>query len=189
MNNVEDYRTPGGSGTNNEDLRDYYTAQFRDLVENAHVNGIMTAYSAINGTPAVANTYTVNQLLQRTYGFDGYSTSDYGAVGTTYLGPPDGHDWAPPGWVTNGGGTNAAIWTNVRNRKNVSGAAGGQSYAVRAGRYLNCTGGQYTLSNIEQAIGVGVLGKGVIVGTDGSVSSESRDRETLGMPANYDSMI
>ena len=36
LNNVEDYRTPGGSGTNDEDLRDYYTAQFRDLVENAH---------------------------------------------------------------------------------------------------------------------------------------------------------
>ena len=53
---------PRSSDTNDEDLRDYYTAQFRSLVENAHVNGIMTSYNAINGTPAVADTYTVNEL-------------------------------------------------------------------------------------------------------------------------------
>jgi beta-glucosidase len=161
LNNVEDYRQPGGSGTNDENLRDYYTAQFRDLVENAHVNGIMTSYNAINGTPSVADTYTTNELLYRTYGFDGYATSDCGAIGTTYLGPPAGHDWAPPGWVTNGGGANA-IWTNVRNGKEVSGAAGGQAYAARAGTDLNCTGSEYTLSNMQQAIAAGVLGKGVI---------------------------
>ena len=88
LNNVEDYRTPGGAGTNDEDLRDYYTAQFRDLVENAHVNGIMTSYNAINGTPSVADTYTVNELLPRTYGFDGYTTSDCGAVGHDLPGAP-----------------------------------------------------------------------------------------------------
>ncbi|MBV9195251.1 MAG: glycoside hydrolase family 3 C-terminal domain-containing protein [Solirubrobacterales bacterium] len=161
LNNVEDYRTPGGSGTNDEDLRDYYTAQFRDLVEKAHVNGIMTSYNAINGTPSVADTYTANELLQRAYGFDGYTTADCGAVTTTYVGPPNGHDWAPPGWVTNGGGTNA-IWTNVRNGKEIAGAAGGQSYAARAGTDLNCTGTEYTLPNIQQAIKVGVLDKGVL---------------------------
>ncbi len=161
LNNEEDYRQPGGSGTNDEDLRDYYTPQFRNLVQNAHVNGIMTSYNAINGTPSVADTYTTNELLYRTYGFDGYTTSDCGAVGTTYLGPPSGHDWAPPGWVTNGGGANA-IWTNVRNGKEVLGAAGGQSYAARAGTDLNCTGAEYTLPNIQQAIGAGILDKGVI---------------------------
>ena len=43
----------------------------------------MTSYNAINGTPSLADTYTANQLAQRTYGFDGYITSDCGAVGTT----------------------------------------------------------------------------------------------------------
>ncbi len=144
LNNLEDYRQPGGSATNDEDLRDYYTAQFKDLIENAHVNGVMMSYNAINGTPSVADTYTTDELLHRTYGFNGYTTTDCGAVGTTYLGPPSGHDWAPPGWVTDGGGS-SAIWTNARNGKEVSGAAGGQAYAVRAGTELNCTGSEYTL--------------------------------------------
>jgi len=161
LNNVEADRNPGGSGTNDEDLRDYYTAQFRDLVENAHANGVMTSYNAINGTPSVADTYTVNELLARTYGFDGYTTSDCGAIGTTYLGPPNGHDWAPPGWVTNGGGANA-VWSNVRNGKEVAGPAGGQSYAVRAGTELNCTGTEYTLANMQAAIRAGILNKGVL---------------------------
>jgi beta-glucosidase-like glycosyl hydrolase len=161
LNNVENTRQGGSSATNDENLRDYYTAQFRQLVENAHVAGIMTSYNAINGTPSVADTYTANELLQRTYGFDGYVTSDCGAVGTTYLGPPSGHDWAPPGWNTDGGGSNA-IWTNVRNGKTVAGAAGGQAYAWRAGTDLNCTGAEATPANAQQAITAGALAKGVV---------------------------
>ena len=161
LNNVENDREPGGSGTNDENLRDYYTAQFRTLVQNAHVAGIMTSYNAINGTPSVADTYTTDEVLQRTYGFNGYITSDCGAIGTTFLGPPSGHDWAAPGWVTDGGGANA-IWTNARNGKEVSGAAGGQAYALRAGTDLNCTGAEDTSANIDQAIGANILDKGVI---------------------------
>ena len=54
-------------------------------MQNAHVSGIMTSYNAVNGTPAPADTYTVNELLQATYGFAGYTTSDCGAVGDVYL--------------------------------------------------------------------------------------------------------
>ncbi len=161
LNNVEDDRQSDDSVTNDANIRDYYTAQFKSLFENAHVSGFMTSYNAINGTPAVADTYTVNELAQRTYGQNGYTTSDCGAVGTTYQNPPSGHDWAPPGWATNGGGTSAE-WTNRRTGKQVSGAAGGQAYAVRAGTDLNCTGSEYTPQNIEQAIHAGILDKGVI---------------------------
>jgi beta-glucosidase len=112
LNNVEDDRTSGSSDADDANIRDYYTAQFKRLFEHAHVAGFMTSYNAINGTPSVADTYTTNELAQRTYGFNGYTTSDCGAVATTYLNPPGGHDWAPPGWTTNSGGP-SAVWTNT----------------------------------------------------------------------------
>src|SRR6185437_15574267 len=116
LNNVEQDRTGVSSNVSDTDLRDYYTKQFASLIENAHVAGLMTSYNAINGTPSVADTYTANQLAQRTYGFNGYVTSDCGAVGTTYRNFPAGHAWAPPGWTTNAGDT-AAIWTTPPARR------------------------------------------------------------------------
>ena len=100
LNDIENNRQGISSNVDDEAIRDYYTATFRYLIENAHVAGLMTSYNAINGTPAVANTYTVNELAQRTYGFNGYITSDCGAVGTTYNNFPIGHAWAAPGWST-----------------------------------------------------------------------------------------
>jgi beta-glucosidase-like glycosyl hydrolase len=151
----------GSSNTDDANIRDYYTAQFNALAANAHVAGMMTSYNAINGTPSVADTYTTNELDQRTYGFNGYITSDCGAIGTTYQNPPTGHDWAPPGWTTNSGGDNA-IWTNTATGQKVSGAAGGQAFALRAGTDLNCPGTEETLPNIQQAIGAGILSQGVL---------------------------
>jgi beta-glucosidase-like glycosyl hydrolase len=163
LNDIENNRQGISSNTSDEAIRDYYTAPFRYLIEHAHVAGLMTSYNAINGTPAVANTYMVNELAQRSFGFNGYITSDCGAVGTTYNNFPIGHDWAPPGWSTDRGGRHA-IWTNKETGDTVSGAAGGQAYAVRAGTCLNCTGAEYTLQNIEDDIKAGILSKEVIDG-------------------------
>ena len=44
----------------------------------------------------------------------------------------------------------------------MSGAAGGQAYALRAGTNVNCTGTEATSPNLEQAIRAGVLSEGVI---------------------------
>ena len=68
LNDVENDRQADDSVTNDANIRDYYTAQFRSLFENAHVSGFMTSYNAVNGTPASADTYTANELAQRTYG-------------------------------------------------------------------------------------------------------------------------
>jgi beta-glucosidase-like glycosyl hydrolase len=161
LNNVENNRTGISSDVSDTDLRDYYTAQFASLIENAHVSGLMTSYNAINGTPSVADTYTANQIAQRTYGFNGYVTSDCGAVGTTYQTFPSGHNWAPPGWTTDGkGGT--GTWTNSATGATIPAQAGGQAYALRAGTDLNCPSGENTLTNIEAAINAGALSEGVI---------------------------
>ncbi|HKK46181.1 MAG TPA: glycoside hydrolase family 3 C-terminal domain-containing protein [Balneolaceae bacterium] len=161
LNNIENNRRGISSDATDEAIRDYYTATFRHLIEKAHVAGLMSAYNAINGTPAVASTYTVDELAQRTYGFNGYITSDCGAVGTTYKNFPSGHNWAAPGWSTDMQG-DSATWTNKETSEKIPGAAGGQAYAVRAGTELNCTGDEYTLSNIKDAIEAGILSKGVI---------------------------
>ncbi|MGH3170243.1 MAG: glycoside hydrolase family 3 C-terminal domain-containing protein, partial [Trebonia sp.] len=155
LNNEEDDRNSGSSDTTDANIRDYYTRQFASLTENAHVAGVMTSYNAVNGTPSPVDTYTANELLQRTYGFNGYTTSDCGAVGDVYN--AGNHDWAPPGWTTNG-----TTWTNATTGAQVSAAAGAQAYALRAGTQVNCTGGEPTLTNIEAAINAGVLSQGVL---------------------------
>jgi beta-glucosidase-like glycosyl hydrolase len=160
LNNVENGRESANSSVDDTDLHDYYTAQFRSLIEDAHVSGLMTSLNAINGTPAMVDTYTDNQVAQRTYGFDGYTTSDC-ALSNVYRTPPSGHDWAPPGWTTDGQ-DQGATWTNSSTGKTVSGAAGAQAFALRAGTDLNCPGSQATLANVQQAIDAGMLSEGVI---------------------------
>jgi beta-glucosidase len=159
LNNEEDGRQSDSSDTTDANIRDYYTAVFRSLAENAHVAGVMTAYNAVNGTPSPVDTYMVNELLQRTYGFNGYTTSDCDAIETTYS--PKYHDWAPPGWLT-GVVKGAAIWTSKATGKKISGAAGAEAYALRAGTQVNCIGGEPTLANIQAAIKAGVLSEGVL---------------------------
>ncbi|HEY4462862.1 MAG TPA: glycoside hydrolase family 3 C-terminal domain-containing protein [Streptosporangiaceae bacterium] len=155
LNNVDNTRDSTSSNATDANIRDYYTKQFQSLVQNAHVSGVMTSYNAVNGTPQPANTYTVNELLGSTYGFGGYTTSDCGAVGDIYR--PNAHEWAPPGWTTDG-----TTWTNTATGATVPAAAGGQAYALRAGTQLNCTGDEETTQNIQAAISAGILSQGVI---------------------------
>jgi beta-glucosidase-like glycosyl hydrolase len=161
LNNEEDDRTSGSSDTTDANIRDYYTKQFQSLVENAHVAGIMTSYNSINGTPSPVDTYTTNELLQRTYGFDGYTTSDCDAVATAFQEPPGGHAWAAPGWTSSDAG-GQVIWTNNATSATIPAAAGAEAYALRAGTQLDCTGDEATVTNIEDAIGAGLLSAGVI---------------------------
>jgi hypothetical protein len=111
LNNVEAGRQSISSNVNDTDLHDYYTSQFRSLTEDSHVSGVMTSLNAINGTPAMVDTYTDNQVAQRTYGFDGYTTSDC-ALSNVYRTAPNGHNWAPPGWTTDGQ-DQGATWTKT----------------------------------------------------------------------------
>lgn len=159
LNNNENNRHADSSDASDTDIRDYYTAQFRSLVQDSHVSGLMTSYNAINGTPSPADTYTADALAQRTWGFDGYITSDCGAVGDVTA--QSSHDWAPPGWtssVVNG----TTMWTDTATGVQIPADAGGQAYALRAGTDANCTGGDATLGNIEAAIKAGILSEGVI---------------------------
>jgi beta-glucosidase len=155
LNNVEQTRHTGSSDTTEANIRNYYTPQFRSLVEDSHVAGLMTSYNAVNGTPAAVDTHAVNTVADRTWGFTGYTTSDCGAIYDVYA--PSRHNWAPPGWTTDG-----VTWTETATGKTVSAAAGAQAWALRAGTQLNCKGDEYTLPNVEEAIRAGVLSEDVL---------------------------
>ena len=161
LNNVENNRLTGDSVASDADIRDYYTKQFAGLIENDHVAGLMTSYNAINGTPGAVNTYTINDLAERTYGFDGYTTSDCDAVDSAWDAAPSGHQWAPPGW-TSTKINNVLTWTNTATHATLPAAAGGLAYALRAGTQLVCTGDEATLNNVQSAINAGLLSVNVI---------------------------
>ena len=66
------------------DLYETYLPQFERVVREGKVAGVMSAYNAINGIPASANSFLLTDLLRKQWGFDGYVVSDCDAVHDIY---------------------------------------------------------------------------------------------------------
>lgn len=66
------------------DLWDTYLPAFRDLVVDANVAGVMCAYNAYNGQPCCGNDLLMQQILRNKWQFEGYVTSDCGAIDDFY---------------------------------------------------------------------------------------------------------
>ena len=64
----------------NYDLASTYFAAFRRTVEKGKAAGVMCSYNAVNGVPSCANKFLLKDVLRDTWNFDGYVTSDSGAV-------------------------------------------------------------------------------------------------------------
>eukprot|EP00521_Asterionellopsis_glacialis_P014611 CAMPEP_0195294214 /NCGR_PEP_ID=MMETSP0707-20130614/14353_1 /TAXON_ID=33640 /ORGANISM="Asterionellopsis glacialis, Strain CCMP134" /LENGTH=844 /DNA_ID=CAMNT_0040355121 /DNA_START=52 /DNA_END=2586 /DNA_ORIENTATION=+ len=62
------------------DLSNYYMPAFRACVMEGKSLGVMCSYNSINGKPACANEWLLNTALRETWGFQGYVTSDCGAI-------------------------------------------------------------------------------------------------------------
>ena len=62
------------------DLHETYLPQFEAAVREGHVGGVMGAYNSVDGEPACANPFLLTDLLRKQWGFDGYVTSDCGAI-------------------------------------------------------------------------------------------------------------
>lgn len=95
-NNVEAERADGSSVMDETTLREYYAKAFQDITERSHVASVMSSYNAStvsrNGETLVsrdgqkidyiassANSYILNDLLRRNWGFEGYVTGDCAA--------------------------------------------------------------------------------------------------------------
>jgi beta-glucosidase len=93
-NNSEFNRRVGSSDMDDRTLREYYTAQFRRTIALSHPASIMSAYNRVNGIPAPAHVYLMDQLARETFGFGGFFTSDCDAIFEIQA----GHHWQPPGF-------------------------------------------------------------------------------------------
>ena len=62
------------------DELDTYTPAFRAAVVEGKAGSVMCAYNAINGEPACANQFLLQDLLRGKWGFQGYVVSDCDAV-------------------------------------------------------------------------------------------------------------
>ncbi|MGN6608045.1 MAG: glycoside hydrolase family 3 C-terminal domain-containing protein [Jatrophihabitans sp.] len=127
-NNSEVNRRSGSSDMDQRTLREYYTDQFAQIIEQAHPGSIMSSYNEVNGVPAAASVQLMNDLARDTFGFTGYFTSDCDAVYEIQA----GHHWQPP--------TASAPLDQY----------GRTAYAISAGEDLDCNWGyhdQYSYGN------------------------------------------
>jgi beta-glucosidase len=68
------------------DQVDTYEPAFRAAIVDAKAGSIMCAYNSINGQPACANQYLLQDLLRGKWGFQGYVVSDCDAVRDLFTG-------------------------------------------------------------------------------------------------------
>ncbi len=64
----------------NYDLWNTYLPAFEACIVEGKAGSIMSAYNRINGAPASANTFLLEQTLRQKWGFKGYVVSDCGAI-------------------------------------------------------------------------------------------------------------
>lgn len=79
-NNYEKGRHSTSSDVDDRNLREYYLPAFETAVKEGNVRSVMSAYNAVNGIPCGANHELLEDILRGEWGFDGFVTSDCGAV-------------------------------------------------------------------------------------------------------------
>ena len=67
-----------------QDLNETYFPPFQACAQVGKASGVMCSYNAVNGVPSCASKPLLNDRLRGTWGFDGYVTSDCGAVADVY---------------------------------------------------------------------------------------------------------
>ncbi len=73
------------------DLEDTYLPAFRATIVEGHADSIMCAYNAVDGVPACASKFLLQNTLRDAWKFKGYVTSDCDAVANI----SGGHKFAP----------------------------------------------------------------------------------------------
>jgi beta-glucosidase len=82
-NNQEDHRGTNNSVIDERTLREIYLPAFEATVKTGRVDAIMSAYNHLNGIYCSENKMLLTDLLKTEWNFDGYITSDFGAVHST----------------------------------------------------------------------------------------------------------
>lgn len=78
--NVENGRQHLNAEVDDRNLMEYWLAQWKIVVTQAHPQSLMSSYNAVNGTPDAVNHRLLTDILRGQWGFDGFVTDDLGAV-------------------------------------------------------------------------------------------------------------
>ncbi len=84
-NNYERGRRNTSSDVDERSFREYYLPAFEMAVKEGNVRSVMSAYNAINGIPCGASHELLIDILRDEWGFDGFVTSDCGAVEDVFM--------------------------------------------------------------------------------------------------------
>ena len=95
------------------DLWDTYLPQFRTAIVDGKADSIMCAYNALYGKPACASDLLLQQVLRGDWKFDGFVTSDCGAVHDFY--EKSAHAYSPDGEHAAATAVKAGTDTNCGN--------------------------------------------------------------------------
>ncbi len=82
-NNQEAERRSINEVIDERTLREIYLPAFEAAVKEGHVGSFMGAYNRINGAFCCENDLILNRILKKEWGFDGFVSSDFGAVHST----------------------------------------------------------------------------------------------------------
>jgi beta-glucosidase len=85
-NNSEFDRHVSSSNMDLRDMREFYLAPYKKLIEQDHLPSIMSSYNAVNGVPTSASKLYLDTIARRTYGMKGYITGDCAAIDDIYSG-------------------------------------------------------------------------------------------------------
>jgi beta-glucosidase len=79
-NNQEDNRFSCNAQGEERYWFEYEFPAYKACVQEAHAESVMTAFNAINGVPCTGSKWLITDVLRGMWGFNGYVTSDCGAV-------------------------------------------------------------------------------------------------------------
>ncbi len=79
-NNSEFDRHVSSSNMDSRDMREFYLAPYKALIERDKLPSIMSSYNAVNGVPTSASKLYLDTIARRTYGLNGYITGDCSAI-------------------------------------------------------------------------------------------------------------
>ena len=141
-NNNEKDRRGGSSIMSEYNFRNYYLKPFQNVAAKEMPGSVMSSYNATsiyrngemlyNYLPSAANTYLLTDILRRTWGFDGYVTTDCGA-GSDLI-TNEAYKSAVLGMTDadNGAYIAAALKAGMDLECNLSGGNAAQSYGANA---------------------------------------------------------
>jgi len=108
-NNQEANRFAVSDAVDERTLREIYLPAFEASVREGHAQSVMCAYPKINGTFSCENGTFLTDVLKKEWGFDGFVTSDFGAVHSTAPSANAGLDLEMPTGIFFGDALKSAV--------------------------------------------------------------------------------